>query len=329
MRKNRIVFQVVLILGFALQGLILCFTPANAQFEPVLSLEPTFYSVQVGEQVTLELAVTDGRDVNAFDITLVYDQAYLDLDEWSHGGYLNGLSCLHLVNQPGLLELACTQIARPPVSGDGVLLRLVFDSLAAGYSPVDLTEAIFADPMGVKTYPERVGSVIEIRPLPTLTRTSTLTSTVTATPTVTPTQTDTQAPTTDFTATSSATQTLTPAASQNPATTVTGATPSATATPMPSEAAQSTSQISSTAGPGTLPATGQIGGGTENPLETTEPVVIPNQAATGESEKQGSRGWLEALVWITLFGGLIALGVMWTIIIRQKRDQRKEEDLLL
>ena len=55
--------------------------------------------------------------------------------------YLKNLSCLHEVNQPGVLELACTQVAQQAVSGDGVLLELVFDSLAVGVGDVTITEA--------------------------------------------------------------------------------------------------------------------------------------------------------------------------------------------
>lgn len=100
--------------------------PASAARAPMLRIEPALLVVPLGNQVVLAIDIVGGVDVNAFDIMVNYDQQRLALVDWSHGDYLNNLTCLHVVDQPGVLELACTQVARPGVSGDGVLLQLFF-----------------------------------------------------------------------------------------------------------------------------------------------------------------------------------------------------------
>jgi hypothetical protein len=45
-------------------------------------------------QAALHWVVRNGVNVNAFEVTLTYDQAVLGLDSWSPGDYLSNLNCL-------------------------------------------------------------------------------------------------------------------------------------------------------------------------------------------------------------------------------------------
>ena len=351
MEKNRILFQVIVIFGLALQSVIFSITPAAAQAETVLSFRPASSSVLLGDQVAagfaeadeqpvahdearrdqvvLELAVIDGSNVNAFDVKLAYDQTTIVLNQWTHGGYLSSLSCLHQVNQPGLLELACTQIAQPPVSGDGILLRLVFDSLAVGSASLEIIGAIFADPQGVKTYPNRVGSVVEVRALPTLTSTLTITPTVTTTSTATPARKNTKEPTAVFSATSWPAQPLIPTASPSPTSTKPAANPSLTMTQDLSAFEQTPARVSRTAVVVSLSPPLQIAEATDDPAVTPGTMALDNQEAALMNAPQASNRWLAVLLWIVLIGGLILLVVMGALIFRRRSDQSNQEDILL
>jgi hypothetical protein len=329
MEKNRILFQVMVIFCLAFQGVIFSITPAAARTETVLSVRPALTSVLLGDQIVLELAVTDGSNVNAFDVKLAYDQTTILLNQWTHGGYLSSLSCLHQVNQPGLLELACTQIAQPPVSGDGILLRLVFDSLAVGSAPLEISGAIFADPQGVKTYSGCVGSVVEVRALPTLTPTLTVTPTVTATSTATPARKNTQEPTAVFSATFWPAQPLTSTATPSATSTKPAANPSLTMTQIQSTIEQTPEQVSNTTVDESLSPPLQIAEAAENPAVTPGPMALDNQEEALMNAPQASGRWLAVLLWIALIGGLVMLVVIGALIFRRRADHSNQEDTLL
>jgi hypothetical protein len=335
MHKKRHFFQAMILLLLVCQGVILDSAPARAQSTPILSVEPAFTSVLVGSPVVLELLVTDGTGVNAFDITLTYNPAVLLLDKWAHGDYLRNLSCLHQVNQPGLLELACTQIARPPVSGDGVLLELTFDSLAAGASPITLVEAVFAAGTGAKTYPERQDGTVEVRALPTLTYTPTRTPTKTLTPTptltFTPTLTPTLTKTSSATPVASATQTPIGYIQPTPFPSYIAPTQDIPPTETPIISSPIMTEVPPTADgfdQGITATPTQVPDGAEQLTNTpTTSAVLPG---TPEASEEGQAdGWLEGLLWVLLIAGLLTLGTMWFIIIRGRIHRNKEEDLLL
>ena len=157
-------------------------TPAMAAEGVVLAIDPAQVTIPLGNQVDLQLQVRNGVNVNAFDLTLTYDQDRLALASWAHGDYLSNLNCVRQLNQPGRLELACTQVARPAVSGDGVLLDLVFNTLMGGLSEVHIQHAILANPQGATVQPERQHGSVTVAALPTYTPTRTATATRTHTP---------------------------------------------------------------------------------------------------------------------------------------------------
>jgi len=236
----------MLVAAALLVGLVLLWAgSARASTGASVAIWPDYSSVVVGTPVTLQLVVRDGVNVNGYDITLTYDAGRLALDSWSHGGYLSNLWVAHRSESPGTFRLAATQLAAAPVSGDGVLLNFVFNTLAVGESDVTIAQAIFADLQGAESYPARLDGVVaaaaEPSANPTMTSTATvtqtptptqtLTMTSTPTPTQTPTETPTETPTVTMTLTSTSTPTITLTATHTatPTHTVTR-TPTATAT---------------------------------------------------------------------------------------------------
>lgn len=315
---------------FALVLLGLLLGRASAQGGTVLAVAPALVKVPLGNQVGLTLDVTAGVNVNAFDLMLNYDQQRLSLDSWSHGDYLSNLSCLNEVDQPGVLELACTQVARPAVSGDGTLLTLVFDTLAEGGADVTLTEAVFADPTGNETTPTRQNGDVLILGDPTYTPTIKPTRTLTPTPspivtnTPTLTRTGTLAPAWTLTATLMLTEDGYPA----------GIT--ATALPGMDEDVEESVLLTETAygllggltpsptAPGATDMPESTDAAADSRLETTS----PTSEALVEVETPPRQGAFWAgVLWAALAGSLLAIWVM--VLILMKRKKHQEKDLLL
>jgi len=295
--------------NFSLFLIALCtvqITPARAQ-GTILSVEPADVSLPLGSQLLIELTVIDGEDVNGFDITLNYDDRYLSLAYWMHGGYLQNVSCLQMVNQPGLFQLACEQIDRPEASGDGTLIELVFNTDDEGLSEVRIAAAEFLDAEGTITRPEREAGLVDILNLPTYTPTPTVTRTPTVTatipPTNTPTITPTLTPTSTFTP--AATATLTPIASPTFTATL------ATATQALTEQTQVTGDASQE--PELLPS--------------STPLPDPNQTQQPQNGETQTGRIPAYLLWGILIIG--AAAILFMIIINRRRKSAEQSDDLL
>ena len=165
-------------------------SPVAAQSQTVCSVTPDQMEVPLGNEVVLEVDVLLGLNINAFDLTVVYDPAILSLEAWEHGDYLDNLANVKIEEDPGFLRVAATQLATPAVSGDGTLLEITFNTLAAGQSAVELVDVTFSDSDGNKTEPVLEEGIINVVHSATYTPTPTPTRTPTPKPTVTPQQTD-------------------------------------------------------------------------------------------------------------------------------------------
>src|SRR5574340_57426 len=187
-------------------GLLAFGTPAGvwAQTGTTLLVLPAESSVYLNTTKSLNLVVLGGVDVNAFDVTVRYDPQLLTLESWAYGDYLTSLARVYLKNEPGTFRLAATQLAKPGVNGDGILLSLVFKSVSEGTSVIDLSAAEFSSPSGVSTHPLLEDGSLMVTG-PTKTPTETATATVTATASRTPTATRTLTPSVTGTATETAT----------------------------------------------------------------------------------------------------------------------------
>ena len=317
--------------------------PVHAQSGTVLALSPEESSLPLGNEVLLELTVKAGM-LNAFDLTLSYDPAVLALESWSHGDYLSNVAVVKKVEEPGLLRIAATQLARPAVSGDGVLLELTFSSTALGESRIEIVEAVLADTHGNKITPETEAGLVSVIQAPTFTHTPTPTRTPTTKPTLTPTATrtltssegsypvDTEAPKSGANVTTTPTRTGTASSSKVGASGL-DQDPS---TMTPDAQVDENGEDPSGQGAGSSPSSEQTPG-----VETslTAGAVMAGEAedsdgmASGFSEGgssevlfSSSRG-LEFLLWVLLAGSLIVLIVMIVILIQ--RSTHQPEDLLL
>lgn len=133
----------------------------NGQNPTNLAVIPTSSNVVTNNTINSQLYITSGNNINAFDVIVTYDSTILTLQSWSHGGYLSNLMNVVVSNTPGRLQVVATQIATPGVTGDGILLNLVFRGSANGISPVTISKAELATSQNIKVFPSlQHGSIL-------------------------------------------------------------------------------------------------------------------------------------------------------------------------
>lgn len=160
----------------------------SAQNDFRVSFSPEESTIAIGGTETLKIVVENGINVNAYDLTVLYDSDKVSLVSWSHGAYFTNLAVVYNENKPGILHIAATQLNTPGVSGDGVLLNLEFSGTNEGDCVLVLADVEFYDPNGNGVTPEVTeGFLIVMQAVPT----STPTYTVTPIPSPTPTRTRT------------------------------------------------------------------------------------------------------------------------------------------
>ena len=113
-----------------------------AEGEAAIFIAPasSFLDLNGNNSVTLQVYVEDVVELNAVDITIVYDADLLTLSSWEHGGILRNLSEVIVEDEPGSLHLVYTQLATPGFTGSGVLLYLTFEGTNIGISPITLAD---------------------------------------------------------------------------------------------------------------------------------------------------------------------------------------------
>lgn len=147
---------------------------ARAAGAATVSVRPSATEVDlvVGKTVEIELYVTDGVAINAFEVTLAYDKDVVTLlcpyggssPCWQSGGFLNNLQVVMSDITPGSFFLAITQLDQPDVTGEGSLIRLTFQGAALGVSDIDISTAVFSNGDGVETEPLTKDGSLQVFP---------------------------------------------------------------------------------------------------------------------------------------------------------------------
>jgi len=149
----------VIILVFSL---VVDSLPAFAQ-TTTLSFSPTPAPLYLNgtNTVVVDLLINNGVNVNAFDIRLTYDVGIARLTSWVSGGYLDiSGGCIININNPGNFWLVCTQLNKPEVSGNGVLIKLTFTGTGFGFTPVNFANAVLSDRLGHESTPTTTNGLI-------------------------------------------------------------------------------------------------------------------------------------------------------------------------
>src|SRR5207247_1998459 len=133
-------------------------TPAQAKVPPAtvprlaaVKLTPSNPEVAVGSRVGVSAMIENAQNVYALSFNLAFDAKVLKLVEVQNGGFLSSDGKIialapRIENETGQ---AVVCITRPPesagMSGNGVLLNLVFETLTAGTSTISFTQANIRD----------------------------------------------------------------------------------------------------------------------------------------------------------------------------------------
>jgi len=292
--------------------------PVLAQGGTILAVDPAQTSVEVNGQREISLLVTDADNLNAFDVQVEYNGNLLTLVKWEFGDLLSNLAVVKRDDLPGSFRLVATQLATPGVSGDGVLLKLIFSGKVQGSSAITITRAEFARSEGGLSLPELENGNISVIPAQP---TAVPTQTATATATLAPTATATLAPTATARATQTATVMPTATATEAKAATSTTAptrTGGSTATLAPVTAVEETNE------PTPAPTQAEP---TRAEIETIE--AMAGSAGEGDSaDSSGGSGYLlqkSSRSSVSTFGiilfitGLLAIGAVIVYSTRKAR----------
>jgi hypothetical protein len=119
------------------------FGSVGAEGETRVTVTPSESTVFLNNsnQANVSITITDAVDINAYDLIVEYDESVGVVSDWSHGGFLSNLLCLIQTNDPGYFRLVCTQNSSPGVSGDGVLLNLIFAGVSIGQTQIRVEKA--------------------------------------------------------------------------------------------------------------------------------------------------------------------------------------------
>ena len=107
--------------------------PVRGQVPPtrlLMNPTPLLIDTTVASTGVVMLEVADGVDIFAFDLFVQYDPTLLSVSQVTLGGFLGeGLFCMDMVNEPGLVHYSCTRFGvNTGVTGSGVLLELTFEA---------------------------------------------------------------------------------------------------------------------------------------------------------------------------------------------------------
>lgn len=300
-----------------------------AQAATVVQVLPAQSQVNVDTTTTVSLNVIGGVDVNAFDLTILYNPSVVTLESWSTGPYLSNLFEVKKEVQAGRIRLVYTQLATPGANGDGVLLNLVFRGLAESQSDIILDEVIFAAHAGGMSYPTRENGVISVLPPQpaTATPSPTLTATLPPTNTATPLPSQTSQPS----STPMPSLPPLPSATIIPSPTVTGTLALSATSALPSPApSTATAQAATSLVDATLnqPIPTMTRSAVQ-PTASSTPLVAPSAAAVLTPTAQPTpppTGALETLLWVFLVVGLLAIAVLVLLFALRSKKSHVSKD---
>jgi hypothetical protein len=287
-----------------------------------LFVTPEHADVPLGNQVQVAVEVYLGLNINAFDLTLIYDPDVLSLESWAHSDYLSNLANVKVEDEPGRLRIAATQLAQPAVSGDGELLILTFDTVSAGPSAIDWVEAILSDSQGNKTEPVLDGGSVEVLVAATYTPTPTPTHTPTPKPTITPQPTTGD---TGYPVKAEATATSYVYPQQQP---TDGAEAVLDSDPTESgEVPVGEGEAIGAEAPSQEATLGAVGSAGSQGSDDPGPGAAGKFNSDLEQVAPSNQLFLNIMLWVVLVVGVLVLVIM--VIVAIRRPRRKREDYLL
>lgn len=129
---------------------------SQAQPQPRLRLVTTATNVVVKQEITIEVRVEGATAVYGSELHLTFDPNLLEVVELQHGDFLspdpeNQAFVLQneADNEAGTIDYALSLLnPAPPVEGEGVLLRVIFQAKGAGQTTIEFTSGLFGNQAG-------------------------------------------------------------------------------------------------------------------------------------------------------------------------------------
>lgn len=153
-----------------LSSLLLCTSCGNSG--TALAVEPVAPSIMVNETVSVPVNITGVVNLIAIEIHLSFDPNKLEVVEVTNGSFLQADFVVQNTfdNAAGTVDYAIAQISQPPVSGNGMLLTIVFRAKAPGKASISFREtnaapegALLSDPDGKAIQVSLVNSNLNIK----------------------------------------------------------------------------------------------------------------------------------------------------------------------
>ena len=122
---------------------------------PIVSISPdSVSSLTAGEELTLDLKITNGKDVSGYQATIEFDPEALEYKETEYGNYLSeGVPVQPILNQhSGTVQLAALSLPGIGSNGDGTLATLKFKVNAIKGSKLALRDVVLSNNEGNKSY---------------------------------------------------------------------------------------------------------------------------------------------------------------------------------
>ena len=116
----------------------------------VIAINPSSQSVALGNQAVFDVTITGAVDLYAFQCDIAFDPALLAAMSVTQGSLLagsGGFVAGTIDNSAGTVTFTADTLSGfvPGISGDGTLGQFLFSTLAAGVSPITLSNVVLLD----------------------------------------------------------------------------------------------------------------------------------------------------------------------------------------
>ena len=162
MRKSY--WKHLMLMLMVLGSFFFAFKPAAAQTGTTVFFSPNPANVYINgtNSQVVDLRIADAVNLNSFDIILDYDASIATIQSWTHGGFFENLMCIRQENTPGHLWIVCVQTASTPKSGNGSVLKLTFQGVGVGSTPITFTQARFSNKDSQPVWPSVTNGTLNV-----------------------------------------------------------------------------------------------------------------------------------------------------------------------
>jgi hypothetical protein len=136
-----------------------------------VSIDPALQGVLVGEFFTVDVRVGNVNNLGAYEFALEFDPDVVSYVTVTNGPFLGSsgrvVFCPDAITDVGKLRFGCVTSdgGTPGASGSGQLAQVVFQAVAPGTSPLDLTSVALTNPWGEEVSAATVGGSVSVSAL--------------------------------------------------------------------------------------------------------------------------------------------------------------------